>query len=53
MQPRFNIIWLILISGVGVLGLLYLRFTIFPGRVAPDTLLYFSAEQVERGSTAG
>ncbi|TEB11951.1 M48 family metallopeptidase [Pelotomaculum propionicicum] len=49
MQPRFNIIWLILITGAGVLGLLYLWYTLFPGRVAADTLLYFSAEQVERG----
>lgn len=49
MQPRFNIVWLILIAGVGVLGLLYIWFIIFPGRPAPDTFLYFSAEQVERG----
>lgn len=49
MQPRFNIVWLILIAGVGVLGLLYLWFTLFPGRAAPDIFLYFSAEQVERG----
>lgn len=49
MQPRFNIIWLILIAGVGVLGLMYIWFTLFPGRAAPDTFLYFSAEQVERG----
>jgi len=49
LQPRFNIIWLILITGAGVLGLLYLWYTLFPGRVAADTLLYFSAEQVERG----
>ncbi len=49
MQPRLNMIWLILVAGVGVLGLLYLWFTLFPGRVAPDTYIYFSAEQVESG----
>ncbi len=49
MQPRFNMIWFILIAGVTVLGLLYVWFTIFPGRVAPETWQYFSGEQVERG----
>ncbi|MDD2554703.1 MAG: M48 family metallopeptidase [Desulfotomaculaceae bacterium] len=49
MQPRFNMIWLILIAGVGVFGLLYLWFTFFPGKVAPDTYIYFNVEQVERG----
>ena len=49
MQPRFNMIWLILIAGVGVLGLLYLWFTLFPGKVAADTYIYFSSDQVERG----
>ena len=33
-------IWLILVAGVGVLGLLYLWFTLFPGRVAPDIYLF-------------
>jgi len=49
MQPRFNTIWFILIAGVTVLGLLYVWFTVFPGRVNPETWQYFSAEQVERG----
>ncbi len=49
MQLRFNTIWFILIAGVTVLGLLYVWFTIFPGRVNPETWQYFSAEQVERG----
>lgn len=49
MQSRFNMIWFILIAGVTVLGLLYIWFTIFPGRVNPETLQYFSLEQVERG----
>jgi len=49
MQSRFNMIWFILIAGVTVLGLLYVWFTVFPGRVNPETLQYFSLEQVERG----
>ena len=49
MQLRFNTIWFILIAGVTVLGLLYVWFTIFPGRINPETWQYFSGEQVERG----
>jgi len=46
---RLNSIWLILIFTVGVFSLLYLWFTLFPGRVAPEALYYFSAEQINKG----
>ncbi|MFZ5633844.1 MAG: M48 family metallopeptidase [Bacillota bacterium] len=49
MQPRFNVIWLTLIVLVGVFSLTYIWFTLFPGRVAPETGQYFTAEQVNRG----
>lgn len=49
MQPRFSMIWLILIAVVVTLSLLYLWFTLFPGRVDPETLQYFNVQQVERG----
>ncbi|HBC91882.1 MAG TPA: endopeptidase [Pelotomaculum sp.] len=46
---RFNHIWLILIVLAGVFGLLYLWFSLFPGRINPDVLQYFSPDQVARG----
>ncbi|NQS75575.1 MAG: M48 family metallopeptidase [Peptococcaceae bacterium] len=49
MQPRLHMIWLILLAGVGVFGLLYFWFTLFPGRPAANVFLHFSAEQVEQG----
>lgn len=48
-MPRFNHIWLFLIILAGVFSLLYLWFSLFPGRVNPEVLQYFSPEQVERG----
>jgi len=49
MQIRFNIAWFILIAASGVFALLYLWYTLFPGNVAGETLLYFSVDQVNRG----
>jgi len=44
-----NIIWLSLIVLVGVFSLLYLWFTLFPGRVNPEIWQYFNARQVSQG----
>lgn len=49
LQPRFNSIWLLLIVMVGALSLLYLWFTMFPGRMVPETGRYFTAGQVSSG----
>ncbi|OPX86721.1 MAG: Protease HtpX [Pelotomaculum sp. PtaB.Bin104] len=49
MQLRFNVIWLILIVAVGMFSLLYLWFSLFPGRVGPGIGNYFSAEQINQG----
>ncbi len=46
---RLNSIWLILILLAGAFSLLYLWFTLFPGRVSPETWQYFSADQVNLG----
>jgi len=44
-----NGIWLVLIVAAGVFALLYLWFTLFPGRAAPGAGQYFSAAQIEKG----
>ncbi len=49
LQPKINVLWLILLAVTGLFSLLYLWFTLFPGRVDPAALQYFTAEQVERG----
>jgi STE24 endopeptidase len=49
LQFRINGIWLVLIVLSGVFSLLYLWFTLFPGRVVPEVGHYFSAEQINRG----
>ncbi|WP_286724651.1 M48 family metallopeptidase [Pelotomaculum sp. PtaB.Bin117] len=49
MQLRLNSAWLILVFAAGFLSLLYLWFTLFPGRVLPEAGYYFSAEQINQG----
>lgn len=46
---RFNYIWLFLILLAGVFSLLYLWFSLFPGRINTEVLQYFSLDQVDRG----
>lgn len=46
---RLTGVWLMLICVVGLFSLLYLWYTLFPGRVAPAALDYFSVEQINRG----
>jgi STE24 endopeptidase len=46
---RFNNIWLVLVLVAGGFSLLYLWFSLFPGRVNPEALQYFSLDQVVRG----
>lgn len=38
-----------MVSIVGFFSLLYLWFTLFPGRVDPEIAYYFNAEQIEQG----
>ncbi len=49
MQLKLNSIWLVLIVLTGVFSLLFLWFTLFPGRVNPEIGQYFSARQVSQG----
>ncbi|MCL5290016.1 MAG: M48 family metallopeptidase [Firmicutes bacterium] len=49
MQPRLSAVWLILIALAGAFALLYLWFTLFPGRVDSRALQYFSAGQINQG----
>ncbi len=49
MQLKLNSIWLMLIMLTGVFSLLFLWFTLFPGRVNPEISQYFSARQVSQG----
>ncbi|WP_286726191.1 M48 family metallopeptidase, partial [Pelotomaculum sp. PtaB.Bin117] len=46
---RLNSGWLIPVFAAGVFCLLYLWFTLFPGRVVPEAGYYFSAEQINQG----
>lgn len=41
-------IWLVLIVLAGIFSLLYIFFTLFPGRVAPEAWQYFSVEQANQ-----
>jgi STE24 endopeptidase len=47
--PRFNSTWLVLILLTGSFSLLYSWFTLFPGKIDPAALQYFSMEQVVSG----
>lgn len=49
MSLRLNSIWLVLIVIAGIFSLLYLWFTLFPGRVGPGVGDYFNAEQINLG----
>ena len=49
MQPRLNLVWWLLIIPSVLFCLLYLWFTVFPGRVIPEALQYFSAENISHG----
>lgn len=49
MQTRSNLVWLILIAATGVFSLLFIWFTLFPGKVAPEAGQFFSTGQISRG----
>ena len=49
MQPKLNLIWLLLIIPSAMFCLLYLWFTFFPGQVNPEAWQYFSSEQIAHG----
>jgi len=49
LQLKLNSIWLVLIVLTGVFSLLFLWFTLFPGRVNSEIGQYFSARQVSQG----
>ena len=49
LQLRFDSSWLLLVFLAGLFSLLYLWFTVFPGRVAPETWQFFDAGQVSGG----
>lgn len=49
LQPKLNIIWVLLIFLAGAFSVLYLWFTLFPGRVHPEVWQYFTAQQVSQG----
>ncbi|MHB1125467.1 MAG: M48 family metallopeptidase [Bacillota bacterium] len=48
MQLRAGTLWPLLVVLTGIFSLLYLLFTLFPGRVAPEALQYFSQEQIHQ-----
>lgn len=48
MKNRLNFIWLGLIVIAGLLSILYLGNAIFPGRINPDVLQFFSMEQAQK-----
>ena len=41
--------WVVLLILTGVLALLYLWFTLFPGGIRPEALTYFQEEQIIQG----
>ncbi|KAF1083905.1 Protease HtpX [Sporotomaculum syntrophicum] len=49
MQLKINGIWLMLIMLTGVFSLLFLWFTLFPGRVNPELGQYFTDRQISQG----
>jgi STE24 endopeptidase len=49
MQLKLNPLWLLLIVSSALFCLLYLWFTLFPGRVIPEAWQYFSTEQITNG----
>lgn len=49
LQLKINGLWLLLIVAAGFFCLLYIWFTLFPGRVNPEVLNYFSEQQVHDG----
>jgi STE24 endopeptidase len=49
LQPRLNIMWWFIIFLAGFFSLLFLWYTLFPGRVAPEALRYFDPAQVNLG----
>jgi STE24 endopeptidase len=46
---RSNAFWLLPVLLAGAFSLLYLWFTLFPGRVSPETWQYFSTDQIDLG----
>ncbi|WP_027364099.1 M48 family metallopeptidase [Desulfotruncus alcoholivorax] len=49
MQLKANGLWLLLIAVAGFFCLLYIWFTLFPGRINPEVFNYFSKQQVYDG----
>lgn len=49
MQPRLNMAWIIMMATAGIFALLYIWFTLFPGKLSPESLQYFSIDQANRG----
>ncbi|MBF7082892.1 M48 family metallopeptidase [Desulfallas sp. Bu1-1] len=49
LQLKLNTFWLLLIFLTGIFSLLYIWFTLFPGRPGPDVFQYFNQQQVNQG----
>lgn len=49
MKVESRIIWALLIFFALLFSFLYLWFTLFPGAIKPETLNYFSVEQIQKG----
>ncbi|MBZ4686767.1 MAG: Ste24 endopeptidase [Clostridiales bacterium] len=48
-ELRLNLSWLVLILATGILSIIYLYFTLFPGEITVDALQYFSKEKIMQG----
>lgn len=46
---RLNIIWLLMLFLVMLFSLLYIWYTLYPGRINPEVLKYFSPTHIEQG----
>lgn len=49
MQPRLNLIWWSIILMTGFFSILFLWFSLFPGKVSPEALRYFEPGQINLG----
>lgn len=49
MPIKLNVFWLLLLVVAGVFSVLYLWFTLFPGRIPAEVWHYFTAAQVHQG----
>ena len=48
-EIKFNFLWLAFIMAAGILSIVYLYFTFFPGEIAAGALKYFSRDNVVQG----